>query len=100
VFVVVSDLVGRTVGSATGGSAGFKHRARVSPTAATDAGEAAARAAARRGHTVAHVVFKGPARTRPNVLRGIVASGLSVKDLRDATPTNLHGPRPPKARRL
>ena len=100
IHACASTLDGAVVSAASGGLLGYKHRARASPVAARDIGEAVARRAAEAGHRVAHLRLKGPSRGRAQMLRGLLAGGLRVADIRDVTPIPMPGTRPRKMRRL
>ena len=70
IHACVSALGGAVIARTSGGVAGYKHRARASPEAARDIGEALARRAADAGYRLAHVHLKGPSRGRAQVRGG------------------------------
>jgi len=98
--VSVSTLDGDVVARSSGGALGLRHRARASPAAAADVARAAAARAVERGFKVCHVRMIGPSRARGQALRGVQGAGMRVFDIRDVTPTQTNGCRPPAARRL
>jgi len=100
IHACVSDLDGQVVASCSGGMVGQKHRARASVVSARDVGVSIAKKAAEKGFQLSHVHLKGPSTGRSQLLRGLVAGGLAVHDIRDVTPAPTNGCRPPKARRL
>jgi small subunit ribosomal protein S11 len=100
VRVTVSDLEGKIISRASGGTVGQKHRLRASPTAAREAAEAAAAKAAAAGFTTSHVELQGASRSRGVVLKGLRDAGLGIVDIRDVTPVPMNGTRPKAARRL
>lgn len=100
IHACVSALGGAVVARTSGGIAGYKHRARASPEAARDIGEALARRAGEAGYRLAHLQLKGPSRGRAQIVRGLLAGGLKIADVRDVTPVPMPGTRPKKMRRL
>lgn len=100
IHACVSNLDGQVISKSSGGILGLKHRQRATPEAARDIGEAISKKAYEAGYRVAHVELKGPSKGRSMVLRGILAGGLSVYDIRDVTPLPTNGCRPKAMRRL
>lgn len=100
IHACVSNLDGNVVSASSGGLLGFKHRERASADAAKGIGEAIAKRAFEAGYRLAHVRLRGPSRGRSSMLRGLLAGGLRVADIRDVTPMPTNGCRPRAARRL
>ncbi len=100
IHACVSNLDGQVVSKCSGGILGLKHRERATPEAARDIGENIAKRAYEQGYRMAHVHLKGPSKGRSMVLRGLLAGGLQVWDIKDITPMPTNGCRPKKQRRL
>ena len=96
--ITATDQNGRVIAWSSGGK--FYSNARKSTS---DAAERAAKDLSARvksmGMSMISIVFKGYGPGRVGVVRGIVASGLSVSTLEDGTPTAHNGPRRRKKKR-
>lgn len=100
IHACVSNLDGQVVSKCSGGILGLKHRERATPEAARDIGENIAKRAYELGYRMSHVHLKGPSKGRSMVLRGLLAGGLNVWDIKDITPMPTNGCRPKSMRRL
>lgn len=100
IHACVSNIDGQVVSKCSGGILGLKHRERATPEAARDIGENIAKRAYELGYRMSHVRLKGPSKGRSMVLRGLLAGGLNVWDIKDITPMPTNGCRPKSMRRL
>ena len=100
IHVCVSTIEGDVVAKLSGGNLGFKHRERASTVAALELGTKAAQKAKEKGHSLAHLHFRGPSNGRTGVLRGLAAGGIEIADIKDVTRMPTNGCRPKAARRL
>ena len=99
--VTVTDTAGNTLTWSSGGKQGFKgSRKSTAYAAQIVAIEACKRAMATYGLREVEVEIKGPGAGRESAVRGVVAAGLEVSQLRDVTPVPHNGCRPPKRRRV
>jgi small subunit ribosomal protein S11 len=99
--VTVSDTAGNALTWSSGGKQGFKgSRKSTAYAAQIVAIEACKRAMAAYGLREVEVQIKGPGAGRESAVRGVVAAGLEVSQLRDVTPVPHNGCRPPKRRRV
>jgi small subunit ribosomal protein S11 len=99
-IVTVTDTTGKVIAWASAGSCGFKGARKKTPFAAQVAAENATRQSLERGVKKAEVRLWGPGPGREPALRGLYATGLGVKLIRDVTPVPHNGCRPPKKRRI
>jgi small subunit ribosomal protein S11 len=99
--VTVTDTAGNALTWSSGGKQGFKgSRKSTAYAAQIVAIEACKRAMATYGLREVEVEIKGPGAGRESAVRGVVAAGLEVSQLRDVTPVPHNGCRPPKRRRV
>jgi small subunit ribosomal protein S11 len=99
--VVITD--GKDVlAKGTGGIAGFKGSRKSTPFAGQEAASKALEALKTNNITPtdAIVYVKGPGAARDSATRVLLAAGIKVKAIKDATPDPHNGPRPPKQRRV
>jgi small subunit ribosomal protein S11 len=99
-IVTITDLNGRVVAHASGGSCGFKGARKSTPYAAQMASEEATRQSKERGVKKVEVRLSGPGPGRESALRALYLNGLKIKTILDVTPVPHNGCRPPKKRRL
>ncbi len=99
-IVTVTDLNGNTVSWASAGGLGFRGAKKSTPYAAQTTAETAAKKAMDFGLREVHVFVKGPGVGRESAIRSLGNLGLSVKSIRDITPTPHNGCRPRKSRRV
>ena len=98
--VAITDTNGDTLCWASAGTVGFKGSRKGTPFAAQRTAEACAEKAQKLGVKEVEVRVKGPGSGRESAIRGLVASGLSIRAIEDVTPLPHDGCRPPKRRRV
>lgn len=99
-IVTITDKQGNVISWASAGTVGFKGSRKGTPFAASQAAEAAARAAQDHGMREVEVWVKGPGAGREAAIRSLQAAGLEITLIRDVTPIPHNGCRPPKRRRV
>ncbi len=99
-MVSVTDMKGDTVCWASAGTVGFKGSRKGTPFAAQRTAEACAEQAQKLGLKEVEVRVKGPGSGRESAIRGLQASGLSIRAIEDVTPLPHDGCRPRKRRRV
>lgn len=88
-IVTITDAQGNALSSSTPGRIGFKGSRRSTTSAASAAGEAAARVAAKKGIRMATAVMRGNGPLYDAVIAGVGAGGIevtSIKAISDARP--------------
>ncbi len=98
--VSISDTAGNVLAWASAGKVGFKGSRKSTAYAAQMVGVECAKRAMSYGMREVEVNIKGPGAGRESAVRGIVAAGLEVSNIRDVTPVPHNGCRPPKRRRV
>lgn len=96
----LADNRGNVLTWVSAGHIGFKGTKKSTPFAASKVAEALVERAKKIGLAKIHVVIKGIGSGRESALRSLVARGLEVLSIKDATPVPHNGCRPPKARRV
>lgn len=99
-IVTITDLNGNAVSWASAGGLGFRGAKKSTPYAAQTTSETAAKKAMDFGLREVHVFVKGPGVGRESAIRSLGNLGLSVKSIKDITPTPHNGCRPRKSRRV
>ena len=99
-IVTITDPVGNVVAWSSGGVQGFKGSRKSTPFAAQLAAEDAAKKAMEHGMKNVELYFKGPGAGRESALRSLQAAGFNVILIKDVTPIQHNGCRPPKRRRV
>lgn len=99
-IVTITDLNGNAVSWASAGGLGFRGAKKSTPYAAQTTAETAAKKAMDFGLREVHVYVKGPGVGRESAIRSLGNLGLSVKSIKDITPTPHNGCRPRKSRRV
>ncbi|RKX90190.1 MAG: 30S ribosomal protein S11 [Spirochaetes bacterium] len=99
-IVTVTDLNGNTVSWASAGGLGFRGAKKSTPYAAQTTAETAAKKAMDFGLREVHVFVKGPGVGRESAIRSLGNLGLTVRSIKDITPTPHNGCRPRKSRRV
>ena len=99
-IVTLTDPQGSVIGSASGGTVGFKGSRKGTAFAAQRAAEQAARRGMDQGLRHIDVFIKGPGAGREAAIRSLQAAGLTIISIRDVTPIPHNGCRPPKRRRV
>ena len=98
--VTFTDLHGNVISWSTGGKNGFKGSRKSTAYAAQVIAGDAAKKAQLLGMKEVEVRIKGPGAGRESAVRGIAASGIEVRVIKDITPVPHNGCRPPKRRRV
>jgi len=99
-IVTITDLQGNTVSWASAGGLGFRGAKKSTPYAAQTTAETAAKKAMDYGLQGVHVFVKGPGVGRESAIRSLGSLGLTVKSIKDVTPSPHNGCRPRKSRRV
>ncbi len=99
-IVTITDLSGNVISWSSAGLQGFKGSRKSTPFAAQMAAEDAVRKAKEQGMRRVQVFIKGPGAGRESALRSLQLAGLVVTMIRDVTPVQHNGCRPPKRRRV
>jgi small subunit ribosomal protein S11 len=99
-LVTVADLNGNAISWGSAGKSGFKGSKKSTPFAATVAAEQAGREAFNLGVRRVHVRVQGPGAGRESAIQALANAGLVIKSIRDVTPIQHNGCRPPKKRRV
>ena len=98
--VTITDKNGNALSWASAGGLGFRGSRKSTPFAAQMAAEVAAKAAMEHGLKQVEVYVKGPGAGREAAIRSLQATGLEVNMIKDVTPIQHNGCRPPKRRRV
>ena len=99
-LVTLTDPEGNTISWGSSGTAGFKGSRKGTPYAAQMAARDATRKALTHGLRQVEVYVKGPGSGREAAIRSLQSSGLYITGIRDVTPIQHAGCRPPKKRRV
>ena len=99
-IVSITDLKGNVLAWASAGAVGFKGAKKSTPYAAQLASLNVAKQVKEMGLRELEVLVKGPGPGRESAIRSLQAVGLSVKRIKDITPTPHNGCRPKKKRRV
>ena len=98
--ITLSDKSGNVLIWEKAGTSGFKGSRKSTAYAATIAAEKAAQAALALGLSSVDVEVKGPGSGRESAIRALAVGGLQITSIKDATPFQHNGCRPPKRRRV
>jgi small subunit ribosomal protein S11 len=99
-IIAISDPEGNLVAWSSAGKVGFKGSRKGTPFAAQMAGQNVGQLARDVGMRTLDVKVKGPGSGRESAIRSLLATGLSVRSIRDVTPIPHNGCRPRKRRRV
>ena len=99
-IVSITDINGDTLCWDSAGTVKFKGARKSTPFAAQRTAEACGEKAIKMGMKEVEVRIKGPGSGRESAIRGVQASGLSVRAIEDVTPLPHNGCRPRKRRRV
>ena len=98
--MLLTDLEGNALASASSGALGFKGARKGTPFASGKVGEVLAEKATLIGIKEVDVVVKGVGAGRESGIRTFSTKGFSIRSISDTTPVPFNGPRPKKARRV
>lgn len=99
-LISVTDPSGNVLAWSSAGASGFKGTKKATPYAAQIAAENAVGKAKAYGITKVYVVVKGIGSGREQALRGLLAAGLEIISISDATPVPHNGCRKPRHRKV
>ena len=99
-IVTIADQAGNVLSWKSSGSLGFRGSRKGTPFAAQQAASNAAVMARDHGVRSVEVRVSGPGSGRESAIRALAASGIEVRNIKDATPIPHNGCRPPKRRRV
>ena len=99
-IVSITDVHGNVMAWSSAGKMGYKGSKKKTAYAAQLAAVEVSKRAMTYGVKEVEVWVKGPGSGRESAVRGVVASGLEVKSIKDITPVPHNGCRPPKKRRI
>jgi small subunit ribosomal protein S11 len=99
-IITITDLDGNALLWSSAGTVGFKGAKKSTPYAAQIASFNVAKKVKEMGLTDVEVLVKGPGPGRESAIRSLQSAGLSVKKVKDVTPTPHNGCRPRKKRRV
>src|SRR3977135_3505646 len=99
-IVTISDPNGNVLSWKSSGSLGFRGSRKGTPFAAQQAAANAANLARDHGVRTVEVRVSGPGSGRESAVRALGASGIEVRNIKDAPPIPHNGCRPPKRRRV
>ncbi len=98
--IVLTDLKGNVLATASSGSVGFKGAKKGTPFAAAKIGEVLGAKAAAMGMKEVGVIIKGVGSGRESGVRGFISKGINITSIKDVTPVPHNGPKPKKPRRV
>lgn len=98
--LLLTDLKGNAICSASSGSMGFKGAKKGTPFAAAKAADVLSEKAETLGLKEVDVIVKGVGAGRESSIRGFISRGVSIRSIKDQTPVPHNGPKPPKPRRV
>ncbi len=99
-LMTLTDEKGGVVLSSSSGSLGFKGSKKGTPFAAGKVAENLLDKAQNLGLKEVAVVIKGVGAGRESAVRALIARGIAVSSITDATPVPFNGPKPPRPRRV
>src|ERR671926_188848 len=99
-LISITDERGNLVAQSSSGARGFRGSRKGTPFAAQQAAYEAAKKAHEAGMHQCEVRVKGPGGGRESAIRAIANAGIRVMTIRDTTPIQHNGCRPPKRRRV
>ena len=99
-IVSLTNKQGQVISWSSAGKMGFKGSKKNTPYAAQMAASDAAKVAIDAGVKRVDVFVKGPGAGRESAIRAIANSGIEVTMIKDVTPLQHNGCRPPKKRRV
>jgi small subunit ribosomal protein S11 len=98
--LLLTDLKGNAIISASSGALGFKGAKKGTPFAAAKAAEELAEKAEKLGLKEVDVIVNGVGAGRESSIRSFVTKGVNIRTIKDRTPVPHNGPKPKKPRRV
>ena len=95
-IVTITDEQGNVIAWSSAGALGYKGSRKSTPYAASQASEAAAKAAMDPGMRTVEVLVKGVGPGRESAVRSLQVAGMNITVINDVTPIPHNGCRPPK----
>ena len=95
-IVTIADEQGNVIAWSSAGALGYKGSRKSTPYAASQASEAAAKAAMDHGMRTVEVLVKGVGPGRESAVRSLQVAGMNITVINDVTPIPHNGCRPPK----
>ncbi len=95
-IVTITDEQGNVISWSSAGALGYKGSRKSTPYAASQASEAAAKAAIDHGMRTVEVLVKGVGPGRESAVRSLQVAGMNITVINDVTPIPHNGCRPPK----
>ena len=95
-IVTITDEQGNVIAWSSAGALGYKGSRKSTPYAASQASEAAAKAAMDHGMRTVEVLVKGVGPGRESAVRSLQVAGMNITVINDVTPIPHNGCRPPK----
>ena len=95
-IVTITDEQGHVIAWSSAGALGYKGSRKSTPYAASQASEAAAKAAMDHGMRTVEVLVKGVGPGRESAVRSLQVAGMNITVINDVTPIPHNGCRPPK----
>ncbi len=95
-IISVADERGNVISWASSGSIGYKGSKKSTPYAAGLAATAALKKATDLGLKSVKIIVNGIGQGKDTAIRSIIATGINVTELEDATPVPHNGCKPPK----
>ena len=95
-IVTITDEQGNVIAWSSAGALGYKGSRKSTPYAASQASEAAAKAAMDHGMRTVEVLVKGVGPGRESAVRSLQVAGMNITVINDVTPSPHNGCRPPK----
>lgn len=95
-IVTITDDQGNVIAWSSAGALGYKGSRKSTPYAASQASEAAAKAAMDHGMRTVEVLVKGVGPGRESAVRSLQVAGMNITVINDVTPIPHNGCRPPK----
>ena len=99
-IVLLTDKKGNAIMQSSAGALGFKGAKKGTPFAAAKVGEALGEKAMNIGLKEIDVIVKGVGSGRESAIRGFIAKGFNITNIKDVTPVPHNGPKPKKPRRV
>ena len=100
IIISLTNKTGQTISWSSAGKMGFRGSKKNTPYAAQMAASDAAKVALDAGLKRVDVYVKGPGSGREGAIRALANSGIEVVMIKDVTPLQHNGCRPPKKRRV